>query len=126
MGGSQFNKLNNLYLINSLDYGNSFTNPSPLFEKNPNYKNMNESEINRSVYHPSNVEITNNNLFFVVWQDSISSQNEDIFLDTNVKKDSTYRQIINLSNNSGISECLSIAISDQDIYNMGRFYSWKP
>lgn len=126
MGGSQFNKLNNLYLINSLDYGNSFTNPSPLFEKNPNYKNMNESEINGSVYHPSNVEITNNNLFFVVWQDSISSQNEDIFLDTNVKKDSTYRQIINLSNNSGISECLSIAISDQDIYNMGRFYSWKP
>ncbi len=114
-GGSQFSNLNNIYFVNSNDYGNSFTHPRSLFENITNYKDMAQSDL-RFVKHPTNVEIANSDKFFVVWQDSINPQNEDIFLDANVLINSPLGHIINLSNNTGISECPSIAISDQDIF----------
>ncbi|MDX1371699.1 MAG: sialidase family protein [Nitrososphaeraceae archaeon] len=120
--GSQFSNINNIYFVNSNNYGNSFTNPTSIFENLTNFKDMTQSDL-RFVTHPSNVEVANNDKFFVVWQNSINPQNEDIFLDTNVLNNSTFGNIINLSNNSGISECPSIAISDQDIFVIWEDFS---
>jgi hypothetical protein len=65
---------------------------------------------------PSNVEIPINNPEYIVWQDKISYENQDIFLTTNMQNDMQYSKILNLSNNTGISECPSIAISKNYIY----------
>jgi hypothetical protein len=46
----------------------------------------------------------------------MSQENQDIFIATNIKNDMQYSKIINLSNNSGLSECPSIAISNNYIY----------
>lgn len=113
--GSQFSNINDIYFVNSNNYGNSFTNPSSIFENFTNFKDMTHPDL-RFVNNPTNVEVANNNKFFIVWQDSINPQNEDIILDANILNNSTSGHIINLSNNSGISECPSIAISNQDIF----------
>lgn len=120
--GSQFSNLNNIYFVNSNDYGDSFTNPSSLFKNLTTFKDLAQSDLHL-LKHPSNVEIANYDKFFVVWQDSINPQNEDIFLDANVLNNSPLGHIINLSNNTGISECPSIAISDQDIFVIWEDYT---
>ena len=46
----------------------------------------------------------------------ISQDNQDIFITPDIKNDMQYNKILNLSNNTGISECPSIAISKNHIY----------
>jgi hypothetical protein len=62
------------------------------------------------------VEVNNYNLSYIVWQDTISQQNQDILLTLSNQTDNDYTKILNLSNNIGVSECPSIAISGNNVY----------
>jgi len=111
-GGLQSKNINDIYFISSDDNGNSFTDPYTIEEKviNSDLKNS-----FKKINHPSNVEIPNNDTRYIVWQDIITKENHDIFF-TDIKKSGESTKIINLSNNSGISECPQIAISNNFIY----------
>jgi hypothetical protein len=123
-----------LILISSLLYFNE------IFAINENNKNLilnassrifdnNNNNISFLGHISSNItNISNNNYdsvygqiaaidnnVYIVWQDIISQKNQDIFI-TNTKYSMQANKIINLSNNSGISECPSIAISNNNIY----------
>ena len=111
-GGLHSKSINNIYFVQSEDNGVTFKGPSIILQKDtkPNYNNYSDR-----INNPSNVEIANDDHSYAVWQDIISQENQDIFLG-NIKNSTQSIKIINLSNNSGISECPSIAISDNNIY----------
>ena len=111
-GGLHSKNINNIYFVQSEDNGVTFKGPSIIIQKDtkPNYNSYSDRTNN-----PSNVEIANNDHSYAVWQDVISQGNQDIFIG-NIKNSTQSIKIINLSNNSGISECPSIAISNNNIY----------
>jgi hypothetical protein len=111
-GGLHSKNINNIYFVQSEDNGVTFKEPSIIIQKDtkPNYNSYSDRTNN-----PSNVEIANNDHSYAVWQDIISQENQDIFMG-NIKNSTQSIKIINLSNNSGISECPSIAISNNNIY----------
>ena len=111
-GGLHSKNINNIYFVQSEDNGVTFKGPSIILQKDtkPNYNSYSDR-----INNPSNVEIANHDHSYAVWQDIISQENQDIFLG-NIKNSSQSIKIINLSNNSGISECPSIAISNNNIY----------
>ena len=111
-GGLHSKSINNIYFVQSEDNGITFKAPSIILQKDtkPNYNNYSDR-----INNPSNVEIANDDHSYAVWQDIISQENQDIFLG-NIKNSTQSIKIINLSNNSGISECPSIAISNNNIY----------
>jgi hypothetical protein len=54
---------------------------------------------------------------YIVWQNTFSKQKHDILLALdNNQKDKNHTKILNLSNNTSISECPSIAISNNNVY----------
>jgi hypothetical protein len=111
-GGLHSKNINNIYFVQSEDNGVTFKGPSIILQKDtkPNFNSYSDR-----INNPSNVEIPNNDHSYTVWQDIISQENQDIFLG-NIKNSTQSIKIINLSNNSGISECPSIAISNNNIY----------
>jgi hypothetical protein len=111
-GGLHSKSIKNIYFVQSEDNGVTFKGPSIILQKDtkPNYNNYSDR-----INNPSNVEIANDDHSYAVWQDIISQENQDIFLG-NIKNSTQSIKIINLSNNSGISECPSIAISNNNIY----------
>jgi hypothetical protein len=112
-GGLHAKNINDIYFVQSDDNGTAFTDPNIISEKVMDAETRNyQYKINS----PSNVEIPINNPEYIVWQDKISYENQDIFLTTNMQNDMQYSKILNLSNNTGISECPSIAISKNYIY----------
>jgi hypothetical protein len=109
-GGLHSKNINGIYFVKSHDDGISFTNPSTIQvtkSENKNYSNK--------ISNPTNVEIAYDDRSYIVWQDVISKENQDIFL-ANIKNDFQSTKIVNLSNNTGISECPQIAISNNYIY----------
>ena len=112
-GGLHAKNINDIYFVQSDDNGTAFTDPYIISEKDASAEYRKNTD---NINSPSNVEIPTNNTAYIVWQDKISQENQDIFITTNIKDDMQYRKIINLSNNSGISECPSIAISNNYIY----------
>jgi hypothetical protein len=112
-GGLHAKNINDIYFVQSDDNGTAFTDPYIISEKDASAENRKNTD---KINSPSNVEIPTNNPAYIVWQDKISQENQDIFITTNIKDDMQYSKIINLSNNSGISECPSIAISNNYIY----------
>ena len=73
------------------------------------------------INNPINVEVPNNNLSFVVWQNTFSNENADILLlllnNNNQTDNSNYTmKLLNLSNNTSFSECPSIAIANNNVY----------
>ena len=109
-GGLHSKNINDIYFVKSHDNGISFTNPSTIQitkSENKNYSNK--------ISNPTNVEIAYDDRSYIVWQDVISKENQDIFL-ANIKNDFQSTKIVNLSNNTGISECPQIAISNNYIY----------
>jgi hypothetical protein len=112
LGGLHAKNINDIYFVKSNDNGTTFTDPSIILQKVTKPKDKSYS--NR-INNPSNLEIANNDYSYTVWQDIISQENQDIFL-TNIKQSMQANKIINLSNNSGISKCPSIAISNNNIY----------
>ena len=111
-GGLHSKNVNDVYFVKSDDNGDTFTNPYIIPQKITKPKDNNYSD---KINNPSNVEIANNDYSYTVWQDIISEKNQDIFI-ANIKNDMESNKIINLSNNTGISECPSIAISKNYIY----------
>lgn len=111
-GGLYEKNINDIYFVKSEDNGTSFTDPYTIQEKvtKPESK-VHSNKIN----HPTNVEITNNDPAYIVWQDKTSKENQDISI-TNIKNDFQSTGILNLSNNTGISECPQIAVSKNYIY----------
>ena len=111
-GGLYEKNINDIYFVKSDDNGTSFTDPYTIQEKvtKPESK-VHSNKIN----HPTNVEITNNDPAYIVWQDKTSKENQDISI-TNIKNDFQSTEILNLSNNTGISECPQIAVSKNYIY----------
>src|SRR5918993_1474420 len=111
-GGLHAKNINDIYFVKSYDNGATFTDPSIILQKVTKPKDNSYSD---RINNPSNVEIANNDHSYTVLQDIISQENQDIFI-TNTKHSMQANKIINLSNNSGISECPSIAISNNNIY----------
>ena len=90
----------------------TFTDPHTILENVTKGKDQNYSN---KINHPTNVEITPNDHSNIVWQDVISKENQDIFM-TNIKNNFQATKILNLSNNTGVSECPQIIASENYIY----------
>ena len=123
-GGFLLKNIENIYYVKSSDNGQTFTDATSISEKiiKSNITNY-YTKLNDIIENPMNVEVTSKNFSYIAWQNSFSEQNEDILLLVDNHKDSSHSNIFNLSNNSGISECPSIAISDNNIYVIWEDYT---
>jgi hypothetical protein len=110
-GGLHAKNIKDIYFVKSDDNGTSFTDPYTIQVTKPENKNYSFDKIN----HPTNVEIAYDDPSYIVWQDVISKENQDIFI-ANITNDFPSTKIVNLSNNTGISECPQIAVSNNHIY----------
>lgn len=123
-GGFLLKNIENIYYVKSSDNGKTFTDANTISEKIIKSNNTNyDIELNDIIENPMNVEVTSKNFSYIAWQNSFSEQNEDILLLVDNHKDNSHSNIFNLSNNSGISECPSIAISDNNIYVIWEDYT---
>jgi hypothetical protein len=93
---------NDLFFIKSTDRGNTFTDEISLSKK---------SSLN------AEISVYGNNVY-IPWQDGISKgNNQEILLKQSTDRGNTFTDAIeNLSNNEGISECPSIAVSNNNVY----------
>ena len=116
--GFLLKNISNIYYVKSNDNGSTFTDSKTISEKTIDSNNAKEyNKFEEFINNPLNVEVTNNNLSYLVWQDTtIPSQNQDILLLWNNQTDTNNTKLFNLSNNRSISECPSIAISNNNIY----------
>jgi hypothetical protein len=117
-GGLHAKNIKDIYFVQSDDNGTTFTDPYIISEKvtaiTQSKNNANFTE--KIITHPTNVEIAHNNPLYIVWQDKISEENQDIFIASNIKNDFQSANIVNLSNNTGISECPQIAVSKNYVH----------
>ena len=109
-GGLHSKNINDVYFVKSYDNGTSFTDPYTIQINESINKNSFEN-----VNHPTNIEIATNEPSYIVWQNVISKENHDILI-ADIKSDFQSTKIVNLSNNTGISECPQIAVGDNHIY----------
>ena len=109
-GGLHSKNINNVYFVKSYDNGTSFTDPYTIQVNKSKNKNYFEK-----INHPTNIEIATNEPSYIVWQNVISKENHDILI-ADIKSDFQSTKIVNLSNNTGISECPQIAVGDNHIY----------
>ena len=123
-GGFLLKNIENIYYVKSSDNGKTFTDANTISEKIIKSNNTTyDTELNDIIENPMNVEITSKNFSYIAWQNSFTEQNEDILLIVDNHKDNSHYNIFNLSNNSAISECPSIAISDNNIYVIWEDYT---
>ena len=118
-GGFLAKNIDNIYYVKSNDNGNTFTYSKTFYEKTITPNNTIEyNKLNKIINNPLNVEVINNdNLSYVVWQNTFSKQNQDILLTVlNNQTGNNFMKLLNLSNNTSISECPSIAISNKNVY----------
>jgi hypothetical protein len=116
-GGLDSKNIHNIYFVNSNDNGSTFTGLKTISEKITGSSNTSDyNQLTKIIKNPLNVEVNNYNLSYIVWQDTISQQNQDILLALSNQTDNDYTKILNLSNNIGVSECPSIAISGNNVY----------
>jgi len=123
-GGYLSKNIENIYYVKSNDNGKTFTDTNTIPEKTIRSNDTSDYiKLNGIIKNPLNVEITNKNFSYIVWQNAFSKQNEDIILLVDDHKNNDHTNIFNLSNNPGISECPSIAISDNNIYVIWEDYT---
>jgi uncharacterized Zn finger protein len=118
-GGFLAKNISNIYYVKSNNDGNTFTDSKTISDKTIGSINTKDyNKLNDIIKKPMNVEtINDNNLSYVVWQNTFSKQNADILLLLNNQKDNKYvTKLLNLSNNTSFSECPSIAISNNNVY----------
>jgi hypothetical protein len=116
-GGLHATNIKDIYFVQSDDSGTTFTDPYVIPEKITTVQSKNNANFTEKIInHPTNVEIAHDNPSYIVWQDKISQENQDIFIATNIKNDFQSANIVNLSNNTGISECPQIAVSKNYVY----------
>jgi hypothetical protein len=109
-GGLHSKNINDVYFVKSYNNGTSFTEPYTIQVIKSEDKNSFEK-----VNLPTNIEISTHDPSYVVWQNVISKENHDIFI-ADIKNDFQSTKIVNLSNNTGISECPQIAVANNHIY----------
>ncbi len=109
-GGLHSKNINDVYFVKSYNNGTSFTEPYTIQVIKSEDKNSFEK-----VNLPTNIEISTHDPSYVVWQNVISKENHDIFI-ADIKSDFQSTKIVNLSNNTGISECPQIAVANNHIY----------
>lgn len=109
-GGLHSKNINDVYFVKSYNNGTSFTEPYTIQVIKSEDKNSFEK-----VNLPTNIEISTHKPSYVVWQNVISKENHDIFI-ADIKSDFQSTKIVNLSNNTGISECPQIAVANNHIY----------
>ena len=123
-GGYLSKNIENIYYVKSNDNGKTFTDTNTIPEKTIRSNDTSDYiKLNGIIKNPLNVEVTNKNFSYIVWQNAFSKQNEDIILLVDDHKNNDHTNIFNLSNNPGISECPSIAISDNNIYVIWEDYT---
>jgi hypothetical protein len=116
-GGLDSKNIHNIYFVKSNDNGSTFTGSKTISEKITGSNNTSDyNQLTKIIKNPLNVEVNNYNLSYIVWQDTISQQNQDILLTLSNQTNNDYTKILNLSNNIGVSECPSIAISGNNVY----------
>ena len=116
-GGLHAKNINDIYFVQSYDNGTTFTDPYVIPEKITTAQSKNRANFTEKIInHPTNVEIAHNNPSYIVWQERISQENQDIFIATNIKNDFQSSNIVNLSNNTSISECPQITVSKNYVY----------
>jgi hypothetical protein len=116
-GGLDSKDIHNIYFVKSNDNGSTFTGSKTISEKITGSNNTSDyNQLTKIIKNPLNVEVNNYNLSYIVWQDTISQQNQDILLTLSNQTNNDYTKILNLSNNIGVSECPSIAISGNNVY----------
>lgn len=99
--GSDTRGRHNLYYVQSIDYGSNFSKIVDIS------KNFNDSSNVETAFDGKNL--------YVAWQEG-DSGNQEIFLRKSVDGGNTFGQIINVSDNEGISECPSISISNNKLH----------
>jgi hypothetical protein len=107
-GGSDNNKVSSLYFVKSYDNGRSFVDIKKIDETEQGKLNI-----------PSNVEITVDevNRLFIAWQDRVgTAEKEDILSAISLDGGESFESATNISNNTDISECPSIAMNGGNVY----------
>jgi hypothetical protein len=116
-GGFLSKNIDNVYYVKSNDNGNTFTSSKTISDKIKITSNTNDyNNLDEIIKNPINVEATNNNLSFIVWQDTLSNENADILLLYNQTDNNNITKLLNLSNNKSFSECPSIDIENNNVY----------
>ena len=118
-GGFLSKNIDNIYYVKSNDNGNIFTSSNKISDKTIRTSNTNDyKKLDKFIKNPVNIEVSNNNLLFVVWQNTLSNENADILLLLNNKTDNNHdkKKLVNLSNNTSFSECPSITIDNNNVY----------
>jgi hypothetical protein len=107
-GGNPDDKIvGNMFFVKSSDNGNRFSNAISITEKNS-----------------LNVEVIadRNNNVYIVWQGVLSDRNEEILLKKSSDDGASFTNTNeNISKNEGISECTSIAVSE----NNNVYIAWE-
>ena len=116
-GGSDLNKVSDLYFIKSTDNGDNFSGPISITDNdNNNNNNLNPSNVEISVEKVGN----NDNNVYIAWQSLISTagQNnkEEILFKMSSDAGNTFGDTVNLSKNHDISECPSLTIYGGKVY----------
>lgn len=109
-GGQDTAAVDRLLYVKSSDGGKTFTGPA--------------SVEGTALVNPLNVELavmpanngTDQSYFYIASQVALSSGNDEILLVSSRDGGHTFAKAINLSNNTGISECPSITVSGNDIF----------
>jgi hypothetical protein len=108
-GGQDTAAVDRLFYVKSSDGGKTFTGPAGVDSA--------------TLANPLNVELAVMQVyngiqpyFYIASQVVLSSGNDEILLVSSSDGGHTFAEAINLSNNTGISECPSIAVSGNDIF----------
>lgn len=111
-------KIDNIHYVISKDNGNTFTHSNSISKEIIGFNEANKhTELDDVVKNPVNIEVASyNNMSFIVWQNSLPKQNEDILLLPLNEGQKNLASLLNLSSNPSVSECPSITISNDNIY----------
>jgi hypothetical protein len=107
-GGSDTHLLSSLNIIKSEDYGDTFSE----------IKKISETDLGKLI-EPSNVDIAidQNDRVFIAWQDKVNASGKDeILFAFSTDNGQTFSDVTNVSNNTDISECPSIIVTDDAVF----------
>jgi hypothetical protein len=123
-GGLLAKQIDNIHYVISKDNGNTFTHSNSISKGIIGFNDASKhTQLDDVVKNPVNIEVASyNNMSFIVWQNSLPKQNEDILLLSLNEGQKNLASLLNLSSNPSVSECPSITISNGNIYVIWEDY----
>ncbi len=117
-GGLHSKNIDNIYFAESNDNGRTFADSKVIADTTIGEPNntKNHNQLAKIIRNPLNVEVDSHNLSYMVWQDTVSQENQEIFLLMANQTNNGDTKVLNLSNNTGVSECPSVSISANNVY----------